>query len=77
MEVNAGEARNRLGALLDQVEQGDEIVLLRRGKRIARLVPEGCPPKRLPSLREFRASLKLKGKPLSEVVRMVRDEERY
>ena len=38
-EVGAFEAKNRLGALLDQVEQGEEIVITRRGKPVAKLVP--------------------------------------
>jgi hypothetical protein len=32
---------------------------------------------RLPSLRDFRASLKLRGKPLSQTVIDARKEERY
>jgi prevent-host-death family protein len=38
-EVWAFEAKNRLGALLDRVEHGEEIVITRRGKPGARLVP--------------------------------------
>ena len=38
-EVGAFEAKNRLGALLDRVEQGEEIVITRRGKPVAKLVP--------------------------------------
>lgn len=39
-EVGVFEARNTLAALLDMVERGEEIVITRRGKRIARLVRE-------------------------------------
>lgn len=38
-EVGAFEAKNRLGSLLDRVEQGEEIVITRRGKPVAKLVP--------------------------------------
>ena len=38
-EVGAFEAKNRLGTLLDWVEQGEEVLITRRGKAIARLVP--------------------------------------
>ena len=38
-EIGAFEARNRLGTLLDWVENGEEIVITRRGKPVARLVP--------------------------------------
>jgi prevent-host-death family protein len=38
-EIGAFEAKNRLSALLDEVERGVEIVITRRGKAIAKLVP--------------------------------------
>lgn len=38
-EVGAFEAKNKLGTLLDWVEKGEEVVITRRGKAIARLVP--------------------------------------
>ncbi len=39
-EVGAFEAKNTLGTLLDLVEKGEEVVITRRGKRVARLVPD-------------------------------------
>jgi prevent-host-death family protein len=38
-EVGAFEAKSKLGQLLDRVEAGEEIVITRRGKAVARLVP--------------------------------------
>ena len=38
-EIGAFEAKNRLGHLLDLVEQGEEVVITRHGKPVARLVP--------------------------------------
>jgi prevent-host-death family protein len=38
-EVGAFEAKNTLGHLLDLVEQGEEVMITRRGKEVARLVP--------------------------------------
>jgi prevent-host-death family protein len=38
-EVGAFEAKNKLGHLLDLVEQGEEVVITRHGKQVARLVP--------------------------------------
>jgi prevent-host-death family protein len=38
-EVGAFEAKSRFGQLLDWVEAGDEVVITRRGKVVARLVP--------------------------------------
>ena len=39
MEIGAFEAKNTLGALLDRVERGEQIVITRHGKPIARLMP--------------------------------------
>ena len=41
LEIGAFEAKNRLGALLDRVESGEEIVITRRGRPVAKLVPTG------------------------------------
>jgi len=38
-EIGAFEAKSKLGQLLDWVEAGEEIVITRRGKPVARLVP--------------------------------------
>jgi prevent-host-death family protein len=38
-EIAAFEAENHLAALLDRVERGEEVVITRRGKPVARLVP--------------------------------------
>ncbi len=38
-EIGAFEAKNTLGSLLDRVERGEEIVITRHGKAVARLVP--------------------------------------
>ena len=40
-EISASEAKNRFGTLLDWVEQGEQVVITRRGKAVARLVPAG------------------------------------
>ena len=38
-KVEAFEAKNMLSALLDRVERGEEIVITRHGRPVARLVP--------------------------------------
>ena len=76
LEVNVKEARSKLSILLDRVERGEEIVIKRRGKKVALLVS----PKNenaLPSLKKFRASISATGKSLSEIVIDLRKEERY
>ena len=39
MEIGAFEAENALDSLLDRVEKGEEIIISRRGKPVARLAP--------------------------------------
>jgi prevent-host-death family protein len=38
-EIGAFEAKNKLGTLLDWVEHGEEILITRHGKAVARMVP--------------------------------------
>lgn len=76
LEVNVKEARSNLSSLLDRVERGEEILIKRRGKKIARLV--SCENnKLLPSLQNFRVSIKSTGDPLSKIVTDLRNEERF
>lgn len=42
-EIGAFQAKNTLGTLLDWVEAGDEVVITRRGKDVARLVNARTP----------------------------------
>jgi prevent-host-death family protein len=44
--VGAFEAKNKLGHLLDLVEQGEEITITRHGKEVARIVSARSTPKR-------------------------------
>jgi prevent-host-death family protein len=39
MEIGAFEAKNKLSSLLERAERGEETVITRRGKPVARLVP--------------------------------------
>ncbi|MDH5479203.1 MAG: type II toxin-antitoxin system prevent-host-death family antitoxin [Nitrosomonas sp.] len=39
IEVGAFEAKTHLSALLDKVKNGEEVLITKRGKAIARLVP--------------------------------------
>jgi len=45
-QVNIHEAKTKLSELLAEVEAGEEIVIARAGKPIARLIAEALPPKR-------------------------------
>ncbi|MGE5500902.1 MAG: type II toxin-antitoxin system Phd/YefM family antitoxin [Ignavibacteriales bacterium] len=39
MEIGVFEARNRFSELIDMAEAGEEVVVLRRGKPVAKIVP--------------------------------------
>jgi prevent-host-death family protein len=43
MEINVYAAKTNLSRLLEQVERGEEIVITRHGKPVARLVPMARP----------------------------------
>lgn len=76
-EVNVKEARRQLKDLLDRVERGEEIILTRRGKPVARLSPPRPAEVPLPLLGGFRGSVAITGRALSEEVAVARGEERY
>lgn len=38
-EIGAFEAKNKLSELLDRAEKGEEVVITRRGRAVAKLVP--------------------------------------
>ena len=74
VRVGVKEARSTLSQLLDRVRSGEEVVLLSRGKEIARLMPTRRRRKRLPPLASFRSSLRVRGKPMSTEVAIAREE---
>ena len=77
MEINVKEARSKMSLLLDKAQKGEDVVIMRRGQRIARLVPVGTVDKRLPDLSAFRSSISIHGGPMSRAVIQERSEERY
>jgi prevent-host-death family protein len=54
--VTALEAKNRFGKLLDRVARGEEVVITRHDKPVARVVPEGG--RKLTAVRQAVAELK-------------------
>lgn len=76
LEVNVREVRSKLSLLLDKVERGEEVIITRRGKKIARLAALDS-GERLPSLKKFRNTLKTNGTSLSKTIINLRNETRY
>jgi len=77
MEINVKEARRKISSLLDQTEKGEDIVIIRRGKRVAKLVAFSDTGKTLPDLQKFRDTISVRGERLSEAIIQGRKEERY
>ena len=77
MEIPIKEARGKISYLLNLAIAGEEIIITKRGKRAARLIPIANGGKSLPGMAEFRASIKTEGEPLSSAVVHARQEERY
>ncbi len=77
LKVSVREARQHLRRLLDQVQAGDEVVVLRRGVEVGRLVRQARNPVRLPDLDSFRASMKVGGRPLSREIAANRRSARF
>jgi len=76
--INMKDARKRLSELVSAAERGESTVITRRGRKVACLVPVDKERRRgLPDLKEFRSSIKVKGKELSQTVIAMRSEERY
>ena len=76
--VSLKDARKRLGDLVRAAENGETTVITRRGKTVARIAPvEKKPVKGLPDLTEFRASIKIKGRSMTEELLAMRREERH
>ena len=69
-------ARARLGELAGKAEAGEETIITRRGKPVARLVPIGRPKISLRSLAAFRATLTKSQEPTANLIRHLRDEGR-
>jgi prevent-host-death family protein len=77
-KVSVAEARQKLRLLLDEVESGKQVALLRRGREVARIVPAPAEKRRrLPPLKAFRSSIAAAGEPLSRTVIRGRRSERY
>ena len=75
--VSVAEARRRFKALLDEVSSGHPVSVVRRGHEVARLVPPKPKRLRLPDLGSFRASIRIKGEPMSRTVIRARRAARY
>jgi len=70
--VAIAEAKAHLSALVERVEAGEEIVISRRGKPVARLVPE--PRSTRAAIDVFRAAWTLGGLDLPRIAELALDD---
>lgn len=54
-QISVFEAKNKLSALLQEVERGGEVTITRRGKAVAKLVPAGPSVQAQEAVRTLRA----------------------
>jgi prevent-host-death family protein len=69
--VQIAEAKAHLSALVERVESGEEIVIARRGKPVARLVPE--PRTKRSAVDVFREAWSLGGLALERITELPLD----
>ncbi len=74
--VSVAATKAHLSELLTRIERGEEIVITRRGKPVARLSPIRQAKKPVSSLQEFRDQLPRQKIPASDVLRLLREESR-
>jgi prevent-host-death family protein len=77
--VNVREARAQISQLLDAVEAGEEIIIQRNGKPVAQLVPVKSSRSMVhfPDRRAFRQRFPPSREDSVDLVRMLRDNERF
>ncbi|MAO64190.1 MAG: hypothetical protein CL666_04255 [Balneola sp.] len=79
-KVPVNKVREQLAKYLTEAERGEEVIITKHNKPIAKLVnyeePKTNQKKKFPDMDEFRKSLKVKGSVLETLLEM-RNEERF
>ena len=78
-DVSIAEAKAHFSELVDRAEAGETVRITRRGKPVARLVPETKKKKKIDveALRKFTESMPWQPVSAGEFIRKMRDEDRY
>jgi prevent-host-death family protein len=71
------EAKTQLSRLIALVEAGEEVIITKRGKAVARLVKSPASRQQMPSMAEFRATMPEQPESAGEFIRKLRDTDRY
>lgn len=77
--VSLAEAKAHLSELVDRVEAGDTIEITRRGKAVAQLTAVARPkkPVSLTALQALTATMKPQSESAGDLLRKMRDDDRY
>jgi prevent-host-death family protein len=77
--INLADAKAHLSELVDRVQAGDSIDITRRGKPVARLTAVAGPRKRIDAalLRSLTAEMQPQAQSAADLVRSMRDGDRY
>ena len=67
--------RKKASDFITEVEHGETIILLRRGKPVAEVIPYSDRPQRKPSWKQPGIQLKIKGSELSSAILEEREAE--
>ena len=70
--IGIKQARQELPGLIDRAEAGEEVIITRQGKPVAKLIAAPKTAKALPSLAKFRDKFKT-GTPASQLLREERN----
>jgi len=75
-EISVKDARDNFKDVLERVAAGEEVIIVRHGKPVAKLVLPVSERPRLPDLSAFRASIPVTGAPASQLLVEERDKDR-
>lgn len=77
--ISLADAKAHLSELVDRVEAGDSIAITRRGKPVARLTAVAEPRKPIDAARlgALTASMPAQAQSAADLVRSMRDDDRY
>ena len=75
--VSLADAKAHLSHLIELVEAGEEIIITKRGKAVARIVANIPPAQQLPALAELRARQTSQPVAAGEFIRAMRQSDRY
>jgi antitoxin (DNA-binding transcriptional repressor) of toxin-antitoxin stability system len=75
LKVNLEDALRDLKPLLEQVAQGEEVILCEQDKAFAKLVPLKSREQWLADMEKFRESLQVSGEALSSTIVKARQED--